>query len=92
MVNIGSDDEVVLIAHDFQQFLVRVLRGGRVAVDHDVARPECPLFLECFVGIKPAGVHVVKVIFGFEVTEVLMEALACVREASSGRKASSSSH
>ena len=84
VVDVGRDDEVILIFYHIEQHAVNRLRRVGVAVDEDVSRPVRPKFFGSFVRIKPARVHIRKAVFSGKIGEIFIEPFARIGKAGRG--------
>ena len=84
VINIGGDDEIVLVFQQFEQVVINWLRGGHVAVVIDVAAPIGPMVLLGGKRIEARRVHVGEAVLADEVGKVPLEALTGIGEARRG--------
>lgn len=80
VINIGSQNNVILILDQSQQVLIHWFRGWRVAIYPDIAAPIYPVFLQRVKGIKTARVHVAEVVLFCKVVEMLFKAFSRINK------------
>lgn len=86
MVNICCDYKIVLICHEFQQFLINRLWCILIAIHKNVSAPICPIFLQGLVRIKSARIHILKPVFLAKIRKIFFKPLSAVSEACRSRK------
>lgn len=80
VINIGGDDEIVLVFQEFEQLVIDRLWGGHVAVVVDVAAPVGPMLLLGWKRVEASRVHVGEAELADEVGEMSLEAFARIGE------------
>ena len=92
MIDVGGDDEIVLVFQQFEQIVIDGLWGGHVAVEIDVAAPVGPMFLLGGKWIEARRVHIGEAVLADEVGKVLLESLARIGKPRRGGKSRASAH
>ncbi len=80
VIHVRGDDKIVLAPQQRQKRVIHRLRRVLIAVEEDIPAPVRPGFLRGGVGVKPAGIHIVKAVFCCKIREILAEPLAGVRK------------
>src|SRR5699024_11653141 len=57
VIYVGSQDKIVFVFHQIEQFVIDRFRCIHIAVDPDIAAPVCPVFLQRIIWVKSAGIH-----------------------------------
>ena len=84
VINIGSDDEIILVLHKFQEVVVNGFRGGHIAVVENVPAPVGPMFLLGRELVESRRVHVGEAVFLDEIGKVFLKTLPRISETRRG--------
>ena len=87
VIDIGGDNEIVLVQHEFQEVVVNGFRGRHIAVVVDMSAPIGPMFFLCRELMEPRCVHIGEAIFLDKIGKILLEAFAIIVEACRGGEA-----
>lgn len=90
VINIGGNDEIVLVLHELQEVVVNGFRGRYITVVVDMTAPIGPMFLLGRELMESRCVHVGEAVFLDEIGEILFEAFAIIGEARRGGEACAS--
>ena len=84
VVDIGGNDEIVLVLHELQEVVVNGFRSRNVAIVENVSAPIGPMLLLGRELMEPCHVHIGEAVFLDEIGKILLEAFAIIVEASRG--------
>ena len=80
VVDIGGDDEIILVFHDFKQSVINGFWSRQVSVALDMAAPISPMLLFARKLVEACRVHIRKTIFINEIGKVFTEPFARIGE------------
>ena len=92
VIDIGGDDEIVLVFQQFEQVVIDGFRGVHVAVVIDVAAPVGPMFLLGGKRIEARRVHIGEAVLADEVGKVPLEAFPGIGEPRRGGEPRTGAH
>ena len=92
VVHICSKNEIILIFHQRKKLFINWFRSIHVSVYVDIPAPECPVFLQRFIGVKSAGVHIRKMVFSRKIRKILPEPFPGIDKTGRRRQPSSGSN
>ena len=86
VVNVCRDNEVIFVFYEFIKFVINRFRRIGITIYKNISRPVRPELFGSIVRIKPTRIHIVKIVFRFEIVKILMKTLPRISKTRSSRK------